>query len=184
MIHTCTVYPVVYICSVYWCVYLQCTYSLANGYDPLTLLFFTFCGVSFQYNSRTQHKKLDIIRFSANQQIFFAFLEVLRGILCILELLHGILYIFGSSSWDFVHFWKFLVGFCAFFEVPHGILCIFVNSTWQSIHVSRTLTGLMRRRRIIAFVWRRCPSLGLSQIIFMIWYDFSHIFYFNNFYCK
>jgi hypothetical protein len=36
---------------------------------------------------------------------------------------------------------------------------------------------LMRRRRIIAFVWRRCPSLGLSQIIFMIWYDFLHIFY-------
>jgi hypothetical protein len=31
---------------------------------------------------------------------------------------------------------------------------------------------LMRRRRIIAFVWGRCPSLGLSQIIFMIWYDF------------
>ena len=32
------------------------------------------------------------------------FLEVLRGILCILELPHGILCIFGSSSWDFVYF--------------------------------------------------------------------------------
>jgi hypothetical protein len=30
----------------------------------------------------------------------------------------------------------------------------------------------------------RCTSLELSQIIFMIWYDFSYIFYFNNFYCK
>jgi uncharacterized membrane protein YuzA (DUF378 family) len=34
---------------------------------------------------------------------FFAYLEVSLGNLCI----------FGSSSWDFVHFWKFFVGFCA-----------------------------------------------------------------------
>jgi hypothetical protein len=46
----------------------------------------------------------------------------------------GILYTFGSSSWDFVHFWKFLISFCAFLEVPHGILCIFGISSWQSIH--------------------------------------------------
>ena len=32
------------------------------------------------------------------------FLKVLCGILCILELPHGILCIFGSSSWDFVYF--------------------------------------------------------------------------------
>ena len=32
------------------------------------------------------------------------FLEVLRGILFILELPHGILCIFSSSSWDFVYF--------------------------------------------------------------------------------
>jgi hypothetical protein len=75
---------------------------------------------------------------------------------------------FGTSSWDFVHIWQFLMGFCVFLKVPRGILCIFGNSSWQSIHVSLTLTGLMRRRRIIAFVWGRCPSLGLSQIIFMI----------------
>jgi hypothetical protein len=31
---------------------------------------------------------------------------------------------FGSSSWDFVHFWKFLVGFCAFLEVPRRIVHI------------------------------------------------------------
>jgi hypothetical protein len=29
----------------------------------------------------------------------------------------GILCIFGSSSWDFVHFRKFLLGFCTFLEV-------------------------------------------------------------------
>jgi hypothetical protein len=42
---------------------------------------------------------------------------------------------------------------------------------------------LMWRRRIVTFLLRRCPSLELSQIIFMI-FDFSHIFYFNNLYCK
>jgi hypothetical protein len=47
-----------------------------------------------------------------------------------------------------------------------------------------TRPRLIQRRWIVTFVWRRCPSLGLSQIFFMIWYDFSHIFYFNNFYCK
>jgi hypothetical protein len=48
-------------------------------------------------------------------------------------------------------------------------------------HIRVTRPRLMR---IVTFVWRRCPSLGLSQIIFMIRYDFSHIFYSNNFYCK
>jgi hypothetical protein len=52
---------------------------------------------------------------------FCAFSEDSGGILCI----------FGSSSWDFVHFLKFLVGFCAFWEVPHGILCIFGSSSWD-----------------------------------------------------
>ena len=34
-----------------------------------------------------------------------------------------ILGIFGSSSLDFVHFWKFLVG-----------LCIFESSSWDCVH--------------------------------------------------
>jgi hypothetical protein len=54
-------------------------------------------------------------------------------------------------------------------------LYIFGISSWQTIHVSISS---------FHFFWRRCPSLGLSQIIFLIWYDFSHIFYFSNFYCK
>jgi hypothetical protein len=41
------------------------------------------------------------------------FLEVPNVILCS----------FGSSSWDFVHFWKLLVG-----------LCIFENSSWDCVH--------------------------------------------------
>jgi hypothetical protein len=35
------------------------------------------------------------------------------------EVTHGILWIFGRSSWDFVHIWKFFMRFCAFLEVPH-----------------------------------------------------------------
>jgi hypothetical protein len=46
---------------------------------------------------------------------FCAFLEDPGGILCI----------FGSSSSDFVNFWKFLMEFCEFLEVPHVILSIF-----------------------------------------------------------
>jgi hypothetical protein len=45
---------------------------------------------------------------------FCAFLEDPGGVLCI----------FGSSSWDFAHFWKILVGFFAFLEVPHRIVHI------------------------------------------------------------
>jgi hypothetical protein len=41
---------------------------------------------------------------------FCAYLEVPRGILCIVV----------SFSYNVVHFWKFLVGFCAFLEFPHG----------------------------------------------------------------
>jgi hypothetical protein len=41
---------------------------------------------------------------------FCAYLEVLRGILCIVV----------SFSYNVVHFWKFLVGFCAFLEFPRG----------------------------------------------------------------
>jgi hypothetical protein len=67
---------------------------------------------------------------------FCAYLEVPHGILCIFENHRGILCTFGSSSWDFVHFWKFLISFCAFLEVPHGILYIFGISSWQTIHVS------------------------------------------------
>jgi hypothetical protein len=60
---------------------------------------------------------------------FCAFSEDSGGILCI----------FGSSSWDFVHFWKFFVrfcaffefhmGFCAFLEVSRGIFYIFGSSS-------------------------------------------------------
>jgi hypothetical protein len=112
--------------------------------------------------------------------------------------------IFGSSS----------VGFCTFWEFPHGkpYTCPFhpftfslQNTCFCNMHtdwlrpslattsskrhpvitnIRVTRPRLMRRRRIVTFVWRRCPSLGLSQIIVMIWYDFSHIFYVSNFYCK
>ena len=51
-----------------------------------------------------------LIRFCALLDFLVGyFWEVLRGTLCILELPHGIWCIFGSSSWDFVHFWKFLM---------------------------------------------------------------------------
>jgi hypothetical protein len=46
---------------------------------------------------------------------FYAYLEVLHGILCI----------FGSSFWDLVHYSKSVMGFCAFLEVLCGILCLF-----------------------------------------------------------
>jgi hypothetical protein len=50
--------------------------------------------------------------------------------------------IFGSSSWDFVHFWKFLLGLCALFEVNYGILCIFGRSSWDFVHFWKFLVGL------------------------------------------
>jgi hypothetical protein len=119
--------------------------------------------------------------------------------------------IFGRSWWDFVHIWKFLMGFCAFLEFPHGkaYTCPFhpftfslQNTCFYNMHtdwlrLSQAATSSKchlvithirvtqpRLMRIVTFVWQRCPSLGLSQIIFMIRYDFSHIFYSNNFYCK
>ena len=48
------------------------------------------------------------------------FRKFLMGFCALFEVNHGILCIFGSSSWEFVHIWKFLVGFCAFLEFPHG----------------------------------------------------------------
>ena len=64
------------------------------------------------------------------------FWKFLMGLCASFEVIHGILWIFGRSSWDFVHFWKFLISFCASLEVPHGILYIFGISSWQTIHVS------------------------------------------------
>ena len=156
----------------------------------------------------------DIVHYLKSIMGFCAFSEDPREILCLIGSSSGILCIFGSSSYNFVHFWKFLMGFCAFLEFPHGkaYTCPFHPFTFSlqdtcfcNIHtdglrlsltaisskrhpvitnIRVTRQRLMQRRRIATFVWRRCPSLGLSQIIFMIWYDFSHIFYFNNFYCK
>ena len=132
---------------------------------------------------------------------FCAYLEVPRGILCIVV----------SFSYNVVHFWKFLVGFCAFLEFPHGkaYTCSFhpftfclqnmcfcnMHADWLQLSLAAkrhslitnirvTRPRLMRRRRIVTFVWWRCPSLGLSQIILMIWYDFLQMFYLKNFYCK
>jgi hypothetical protein len=39
-----------------------------------------------------------------------------------MEVICGIFCLFGSSSWDFVHYRKILVGFCAYLEVPSVIL--------------------------------------------------------------
>ena len=141
-------------------------------------------------------------------------MRVPHGIVYILEVPHGILCIFERSSWDIVHIWKFLVGFCAFLEFPHGeeYTCSFhsftfflqntcfcnMHTDWLRLSLAATISKrhsfitnirvtrprLMRRRRIVTFVWWRCPLLRLSQIFFMIWYDFLHIFYLNNFYCK
>ena len=65
---------------------------------------------------------------------FSAFLEVPHGIVRILEVSYeicallevprGIFCMFGSSSWDFVHYWKSIKGSCAFSEDYRGILCI------------------------------------------------------------
>jgi hypothetical protein len=56
--------------------------------------------------------------------------------LCIFESSSWDFVHFGSSSWDFVHYSKSIMGFCASLEVPHGILYIFGISSWQTIHVS------------------------------------------------
>ena len=138
------------------------------------------------------------------------FRKILVGFCAYLEFPHGILCIFVSSSYNVVHFWKFLVGFCAFLEFPHGkaYTCSFhpftfclqnmcfcnMHADWLRLSLAATISKrhplitnirvTRPRRWIVTFVWRRCPSLGLSQIIFMIWYDFLHIFYLNNFYCK
>jgi hypothetical protein len=58
-----------------------------------------------------------------------------------LEVLCGILCIFGSSLWDFVPVWKFLMGFCAFSEDPGGILCIFGSSSWDFVQFWKFLVG-------------------------------------------
>jgi hypothetical protein len=47
------------------------------------------------------------------------------GFCAFLEVPHWMFYIFGSSSLDFVHFWKFFMGFL---EVPHGF-CAYVGSS-------------------------------------------------------
>jgi hypothetical protein len=44
----------------------------------------------------------------------------LVGFCAHLEVPHGILCIFGSSSYHFVRLWKFLMGFYAVLEFPHG----------------------------------------------------------------
>jgi hypothetical protein len=47
----------------------------------------------------------------------------------ILEVPYEILYIFGNSSLDFVHFWKFFMGFV---EASHGI---FGSFSWDFVHI-------------------------------------------------
>ena len=81
-----------------------------------------------------------LVHFWKSLMGFCAFLEVLLGIVCIfgssswfffgiLEIPHWMFYIFGRSSSDFVHFWKFFMGFV---EVSHGI---FGSSSWDFVHI-------------------------------------------------
>jgi hypothetical protein len=155
----------------------------------------------------------DCVHFGSSSRDLVHYSKSIMGFCAFLKDPHRILCIFGSSSYHFVHFWKFLMGFYAVVEFPHGkaYTCPFhpftfslqntcfcnMYTDWlrQSLaatsskhhpvitNILVTRPTLMRRRRIVTFFWRRCPSLGLSQIIF-IWYDFSHIYYFSNFYCK
>ena len=57
------------------------------------------------------------------------------GFCAYLEVPHRILGIFGSSSWNFVHFCKFFKRFCAVLDVPRGILCIFGSSSWDCAYL-------------------------------------------------
>jgi hypothetical protein len=50
--------------------------------------------------------------------------KFLVGFCALIEVNHGILYIFRRCSWDFVHYLKSIMGFCAFSEDARGILCI------------------------------------------------------------
>jgi hypothetical protein len=50
-----------------------------------------------------------------------------------LEVPHVILCSFGSSLWDFVHFWKFLVGLCIF-ESSSWDCAHFGSSSWDFVH--------------------------------------------------
>jgi hypothetical protein len=51
------------------------------------------------------------------------------GFCAFLEVPHGILCIFRSSFWDFVHYSKSIMGFCAFSEDPCGMLYIVGSSS-------------------------------------------------------
>jgi hypothetical protein len=130
--------------------------------------------------------------------------KFLVGFCALLQVPHIMLRIFGSSSWDFVHFWNFLMAkdtrvhlILSLFSLQNTCFCN-MHTDWLRLSLAATSSKrhpvitnirltrprLMQRRWIVTFVWRRCTSLELSQIIFMIWYDFSYIFYFKNFYCK
>jgi hypothetical protein len=85
--------------------------------------FFTFLEVP--------HRIVHISEFLMGLCTFWKFL---LGYGALFEVNHGILCIFGRSSWDIVHIWKFLMGFCAFLEVPHIILCIFGSSSCDFVH--------------------------------------------------
>ena len=61
---------------------------------------------------------------------FCSYLEVSPVILCI----------FGSSSLDFVHFWKFLVGLCIF-ESSSWDYVHFGSSSWDFVQYSKSIMG-------------------------------------------
>jgi hypothetical protein len=90
--------------------------SCESAYNPM---------MNFQKGTKS-HIELPEIKMR-----FCAFSEDPRGILCI----------YGSYMWDFVHFWKFLMGFCAFLEDPGGVLCIFGSSSWDFAHFWKILVG-------------------------------------------
>ena len=52
------------------------------------------------------------------------FWKFLMRFCALLEVPRGIIGIYGSSSWDFVHYSNSIMGFCAFSEGHRGILCI------------------------------------------------------------
>jgi hypothetical protein len=114
----------------------------------------------------------DFVHYSKSIMIFCASLEVP----------HGILYIFRISSWQTIHvsIWSFHFFSTKYEFLQHAYWLIAAIATSSKRHpvitnIRVTRPRLMRRRRIVTFVWRRCPSLGLSQILFI--YDFSHIFF-------
>ena len=123
----------------------------------------------------------DFVHFWKFLISYCAFLEVPHGILCIFEFLHGKAYTCPFHPFTFP-----LQNTC-FCNIHTDCLWLSLAATsWKRhpviMNIRITRPRLMQRRWIVTFVWWRCPSLGLNQIIFI--YDFSHLLYFNNFYCK